>query len=121
VLALAVLLGISSLILSARTAGPAHVRLALAGWMLAQAVALYALVRGLRAVRQARHGAAPSSVLRRREDGLLYLASGVGGALALAVFAPTAAVRGIDLAIALIGLVLLLAAVRAALLYTLRR
>lgn len=123
VLGLVLLLGISSLAAASRTAAADGLNRGIALWYVGQVAAIGVVVLGLRGLRRLRFGAAPSSSVRATSDGLLAIAACVGGAIALAGFAPGIAAgtaRGVDVAIVAIGAVLALAGLRVAALYVLR-
>jgi hypothetical protein len=122
-LGLLVLLGLASLVGAARSAPLDGLYLHIALWFAAQLAALAVIVFGLRWLRRRRFGALPSTRLRRTSDALLYLAAAVGGALALLGFVPVIvadAAAGVDWAIAAMGLLLLLAGLRAGVLHVVR-
>jgi uncharacterized membrane protein len=122
-LAVALLLAIASLIGATTTAGLRSLYLHLALWFLAQIAVIAATLLGLRALRRRRFGAAPSGVVRRPGDVLLHIGACVGGLLALLAFVPgilSGPADGVQWAIAGLGLVLLAAGLRAAILYVLR-
>jgi uncharacterized membrane protein len=122
-LAVLVLLAIASLIGATVTASLRSLYLHLGLWFFGQLAAIALTLLGLRALRRRRFGASPSSRTRRAGDVLLYVGSFVGGLLALLAFAPAilaGVATGIDWAIAGLGLLLLAASLRSAILYVLR-
>lgn len=121
-LALLVLLALSSLIGATVTASLRALYLHIALWFFGQLVAILGVLLGLRALRRRRHGAAPSPLVRHLGDVLLYIGA-LGGLLALLGFVPRLlgpAAEAVDWVIAGLGLVLLAAGLRAAILYVLR-
>ena len=122
-LAVAMLLAIAALIGATVTASVNTLYLHIALWFFGQVAAITLTLLGLRALRRRRFGASPSSRTRRAGDVLLYVGSFVGGLLALLAFAPAilaGVATGIDWAIAGLGLLLLAASLRSAILYVLR-
>lgn len=122
-LAVLVLLALTSLGGATMTASLRSLYLHMALWFLGQLAAIVAALLGLRALRRRRHGEAPSRLVRHLSDVLLYIGASVGGLLALLGFVPrilATTADGVDWAIAGLGLVLLGAGLRAAILYVLR-
>ncbi len=122
-LAVVLLLAIASLIGATTTAGLRSLYLHIALWFFGQIAVIVATLLGLRALRRRRFGAATSSGARLAGDVLLYIGSCVGGLLALLGFLPmilAGTAEGVDWAIAGLGLLLLGAGLRAAILYVLR-
>lgn len=122
-LAVLVLLAIASLIGATVTASLRSLYLHIGLWFFGQLAAIALTLIALRALRRRRFGLSPSSRTRRDGDVLLYVGSFVGGLLALLGFVPTilaGLATGIDWAIASLGLLLLAASLRSAILYVLR-
>ena len=122
-LGLVLLLGLAAMIGASKTASPAVIRTHIALWFVAQAGVIVGGVYLLRLVRRLRFGALPSTRLRRTSDGLVHVAATVGGTLALVAFAPrvlAGVATGIERVVVVIGLVLFIAGMRAAVLYIAR-
>ena len=122
-LAVVLLLAIASLIGATVTASLDALYLHIGLWFLGQLAAIALTLLGLRALRRRRFGALPSSRARLAGDVLLYIGACVGGLLALLGFVPgilAGTATGVDWAIAGLGLLLLGAGLRAAILYVLR-
>ncbi|MBA3545946.1 MAG: hypothetical protein H0T76_05660 [Nannocystis sp.] len=122
-LAVLLLLAIASLVGATTTAGPRSLYPHLALWFFGQIAVIAATLLGLRALRRRRFGLVTGSRARPAGDVLLYIGSCVGGLLALLGFAPrilAGTAQGVDWAIAGLGLLLLGAGLRAAILYVLR-
>jgi hypothetical protein len=122
-LAVLVLLALSSLGGATLTASLRSLYLHMGLWFFGQVGAIVAALLGLRALRRRRHGLAPSGLVRHVSDVLLHVGAAVGGLLALLGFVPrilTGPAEAVDWAIAALGLLLLGAGLRAAILYVLR-
>lgn len=122
-LAVLLLLAIASLIGATVTASLRSLYLHIGLWFLGQLAAIALTLLGLRALRRRRFGALPSSRARIAGDVLLYVGACEGGLLALLAFVPgilAGVAAGVDWAIAGLGLLLLGAGLRAAILYVLR-
>lgn len=122
-LAVVMLLAIAALIGATVTASVNTLYLHIALWFFGQVAAITLTLLGLRALRRRRFGATPSSRARLAGDVLLYVGACAGGLLALLGFVPRildATASGIDWAIAGLGLLLLGAGLRAAILYVVR-
>jgi len=122
-LAVVLLLAMASWIGATVTAGLRSLYLHIGLWFFGQIAAIALTLLGLRALRRRRHGAAPSSRVRLAGDVLLDIGAFVGGLLALLGFVPrilASTATGVDWAIAGLGLVLLGAGLRAAILYVVR-
>jgi len=122
-LAVVMLLAIAALIGATMTASLGSLYLHIAMWSFGQIAAIALTLLGLRALRRRRFGATPSSRARLAGDVLLSIGACVGGLLALLGFVPRilgATASGIDWAIAGLGLLLLGAGLRAAILYVVR-
>ncbi len=119
-LGLLVLLFIASLVGASSTADPSSLYLHMTLWALAQLVLIALSLFVLRALRARRFGAVPSTRIRDAADVLLHIDATLGGLVALLGFGPQLALGGapgIDWLIAGIGLVLLLAGLRGAVMY----
>ena len=122
-IAVVLLLAIGALV-GGITTGDAHTMyLHIALWFVGQSAVIAAVLLGLRALRRRRHGAVPSGHVRLAGDVLLYVGSCVGGLLALLALVPrilAGTAEGVEWLIAGLGLALLVAGLRVAILYVLR-
>lgn len=122
-LGLTVLLLIAALVGATATAPLRSLYLHMGLWLLGQVAAILGVVAALRWLRRRRFGARPCARIARPSDAILYIGACLGGALALLGFLPEilgGAATGVAWAIAGLGLALLVAGLRAAILYVLR-
>jgi len=122
-LGLTVLLLIGALVGATATAPLRSLYLHMGLWLAGQCAAIVGVVAALRWLRRRRFGARPCARVARPSDAILYIGACLGGALALLGFLPEilgGAATGVAWAIAGLGLALLVAGLRAALLYVLR-
>lgn len=117
ILGLTVVLGISALFAATRTVAPAHAYAGIAAWFFGQVALLASVILGLRALRRRRFGTTTSSRIQATSDALLYAAAGAGGALALTMFAGDVVAGPLALAVAGLGVVLLVGGLRGAWMY----